>query len=162
MSFFFFYTLGCGCFVSFILWFFFFSSEWWFCFIVLCVKSFELVVFIDSECDFICFGFLLYRLKECGFENLNNPLFGKPKTDRNRWFSNHFDRFRLRISQTEIFGFGWPYPYKPTETEPSTPPHFTQCYYWHFRPSETKAQMDLKHCQTKSRTDDRELWKIYK
>ena len=39
----------------------------------------------------------------------------------NRWFSNHFDRFRLRISQTEIFGFGWPYLYKPTETEPSTP-----------------------------------------
>ena len=44
-------------FVSFILWFFFFSSEWWFCFRVICVKSFELVVFNDFECDFICFGF---------------------------------------------------------------------------------------------------------
>ena len=35
---------------------------------MICVKSFELVVFIDSECDFICFGFLLYCLKECVFD----------------------------------------------------------------------------------------------
>ena len=46
---------------------------------------------------FYMLWFLLYRLKECGFENLNNPLFGKPKIHRNRWFSSHFDRFRLAI-----------------------------------------------------------------
>ena len=31
---------------------------------------------------FYMLWFLLYHLKKCGFENLNNPLFEKPKTDR--------------------------------------------------------------------------------
>ena len=46
----------------------FFASEQWFCFRVICVKSFELLVFIDSESDGYMLWFLLYCLKECVFD----------------------------------------------------------------------------------------------
>ena len=45
----------------------------------------------------------------------------KLKSNRNWWFSDYFSRFRLRISQTENFGFGWPTLRKPIETEPTHP-----------------------------------------
>ena len=121
----FFYTLDYVCFISFILWFFF-SSEWWFCFRVICVKSFKLVVFNDSKCDFICFGFCFIVWKSMVLKisitlSLKNRKPTETEIHRNWLISSHFSRFRLRVSQTEIFGFNWPYPYKPTETEPSTP-----------------------------------------
>ena len=105
---------------------FFFSSEWWFCFRVICVKSFELVVFNDSECDFLCFGFCFIVWKSMVLKisitlSLKN---WKPTETEIHWnwlISSHFGRFRLRISQTEIFGFGWPYTYKTDWTEQSTP-----------------------------------------
>ena len=105
---------------------FFFSSEWWFCFRVICVKSFELVVFNDSECDFICFGFCFIVWKSMVLKisitlSLKNRKPTETEIHRNWLISSHFGRFRLRVSQTEIFGFDGPYPYKPTETESSTP-----------------------------------------
>ena len=121
----FFYTLDCVCFVSFIQWFFF-SSERWFFFRVICVKIFELMVFNDSECDFIWFGFCFIVWKSVVLKisttlSLKNRKPTETEIHRNRLISNHFNWFRLRISQTEIFGFGWPYPYKPIKTELSTP-----------------------------------------
>ena len=79
----------------------------------------------------------------CRSNLLNNSLFvalllfffltisleNRPKSTETDWNQNiieidgfnHFGRFRLRISQTEIFGFGWPYTYKTDWTEQSTP-----------------------------------------
>ena len=134
MSFFLHFRLCLFCFVYTVN--FFFSSERWFCFRVICVKSFELMVFNDSECDFIWFGFCFIFWKSVVLKisitlSLKNRKPTETKIHQNWLISSHFSRFRLRISQTKIFGFSWPYWYKPIETEPSTslvwiediPPH---------------------------------------
>ena len=64
-----------------------------------------------------CFFFLTISLEN------------RPKSTETDWNQNiieingfnHFGRFRLRISQTEIFSFSWPYTYKTDWTEQSTP-----------------------------------------
>ena len=179
---FFFYTLGCVCFVLFIVWFFFFfSSERWFCFIVICVKSFELVVFIDSECDFICFGFYFIVWKSVVLKisitlSLENRNTLKPKYTETDSFPAisigfgwefHKPKYSVSVGHTHtnrpkpnrahptlyplIFQDSsatsdnrkfWNYTWNSAISMEMTQP----CYYWHFRPSETKAQMDLRHC----------------
>ena len=112
---------------------FFFSSEQWFCFRVICVKSFELVVFIDSECDFICFSFYFIIWKSVVLKisitlSLENRNTLKPK-----------------YTETDSFpaisiGFGWEF-HKPkysvsvghTHTKPTEPnrahPYSLPCSY---------------------------------
>ena len=51
----------------------------------------------------------------------NRPKPTEIKSNRNRRISNYFGRFRLKVSQTENFRFGWPTLRKPTETEPTHP-----------------------------------------
>ena len=46
---------------------------------------------------------LLYCLKKCGFENLNNPLFEKPKTDRNRNTPKPIDFQPFQLVSVENF-----------------------------------------------------------
>ena len=77
-----------------------------FFFTLICVKSFELVVFIDSECDFICFGFYFIVWKSVvlkisitlSLENRPKPMVFQPfRSVSVENFTNRNIRFRLAI-----------------------------------------------------------------
>ena len=107
---------------------FFFPSSLFFlcCFVsTLFINFVQLLYCLIAFCIFIFFMWL-----KLGFWKSQWPSLWKTETrpkpteteiPPKPMVSNHFSRFQLRISQTKIFSFGWPYTYKNDRTEPSTP-----------------------------------------
>ena len=103
--------------------FFFFLSLFSFLSLSLCINFFHQLcsTALLLNCFLYFYFFLCDSQWPCLWKTETRPKPTKTEIPPKPTISNHFGRFRLRISQTEILSFGWPYTYKTDRTEPSTP-----------------------------------------